>query len=27
VQERYGYARDAAQREVDDFLKQYPDVH
>ena len=24
VQERYGYARDRARREVDDFLKRHP---
>jgi uncharacterized protein YjbJ (UPF0337 family) len=24
VQERYGYARDQAQREVDSFLNRYP---
>jgi uncharacterized protein YjbJ (UPF0337 family) len=24
IQERYGYARDQAQREVDNFLAQYP---
>ena len=26
VQERYGYARDEAKREVDDFIKRHPDV-
>jgi uncharacterized protein YjbJ (UPF0337 family) len=26
VQERYGYARDEAKREVDDFLRGYPDM-
>ena len=26
IQERYGYARDQAQREVDDFFKRYPDA-
>jgi uncharacterized protein YjbJ (UPF0337 family) len=24
VQERYGYARDRARREVDDFMKRHP---
>ena len=27
VQERYGYARDQAQREVDRFLDRYPERH
>jgi uncharacterized protein YjbJ (UPF0337 family) len=26
VQERYGYARDAAKREVDAFIESHPDV-
>ena len=26
VQERYGYARDAAKREVDAFISAHPDV-
>jgi uncharacterized protein YjbJ (UPF0337 family) len=26
VQERYGYERDRAKREVDDFIKRHPDV-
>jgi uncharacterized protein YjbJ (UPF0337 family) len=26
VQERYGYARDDAKREVDDFLRRHPDI-
>jgi uncharacterized protein YjbJ (UPF0337 family) len=26
VQERYGYAREEAKREVDDFLRGYPDT-
>jgi uncharacterized protein YjbJ (UPF0337 family) len=27
VQERYGYERDRARREVDDFFKRHSDVH
>ena len=26
VQERYGYQRDQAKREVDDFIRRYPDI-
>jgi uncharacterized protein YjbJ (UPF0337 family) len=26
VQERYGYQRDEAKREVDDFIRRHPDV-
>ena len=26
VQERYGYARDEAKREVDDFIRRHPEV-
>lgn len=26
VQERYGYARDQAQREVNDFIARHPDI-
>jgi uncharacterized protein YjbJ (UPF0337 family) len=26
VQERYGYTRDQAKREVDDFITRHPDV-
>jgi uncharacterized protein YjbJ (UPF0337 family) len=26
VQERYGYAREDAKREVDDFLRRQPDI-
>jgi len=26
VQERYGYQRDQAKREVDDFIRRHPDI-
>jgi uncharacterized protein YjbJ (UPF0337 family) len=26
VQERYGYQRDQAKREVDDFVRRHPDI-